>query len=1054
MPVVMQRLLLRLAAPHTMRVLRLLLHVSCMWHFAGTARGQDGGSIPRLHVVSTWQMKDGLPSDRTRSVLQSRSGYLWVSTAEGVARFDGVRFRNFDVGNTPSLENSYCELIFEDRAGRLWISHDSGEVTIVEDGQFRALPLRDGWLGSQVSRIVEDRFGTVWLLNRRGHLRQVRDERIGPILSRKHQPVILNLIADRDGRIWACTGSAVFELDERGEVDTQVTPELEGFENPMIWPARDGGIWIAQQAWFRRWHDGNWVGPARQTALDPTPPDRPTHWLEMSSGMMVVATIKRGLLILAPDGQRHEISVAGSQEPHRHPLGSPGRVTALHEDREGNLWVATGGNGLSLVRPRTVTMRPLPGNRRVLAAISSKQGGMWIGTEGAGLYRLNNQELRRYTDKEGLRNHLVSALAEDAEGRLWVANSASEILRFDGQTFQPVTTLPALRRIHALMPANGGVWVGGDQGGFLSSDGTFTPLSTTPEETPTNIRCFAQSPDGAVWIGTRSRGLFRYANGSVSRFTRDAEIPGNQIWALHADADGTVWAAIFGHGLARIRAGRIALISSRNGLPSDVICHLLDDGLGNLWLSSNRGISRISRADLDRCADGQIDHFPSLLLTTSDGLTTLELIGGEHSAGCRTNDGRLWFATTIGLATLSPDVIRSNNSSPLMLIEEIRAGDRKLAGISNANQTSARWPVVQVPPGVHGLEIDYAGLSFAAPNRVRFRYRFEGRDRKWTEVGEERTARFRDLPPGEYTFQVTASTGESAWAEPAALTLRIAPFFWQTTWFAILSCTGAVVLLGGIAYAIARREHRKRMIEIEHQRAIERDRTRIAHDLHDDIGAGLTQLNLLAHATQKILPDPARAEVRVQEMRTAITDMTESLDEIVWAINPRHDSLDSLVGYLGKFIQDFLHRGGVRCLLDFPIELNDIEVTSEVRHGLYLTMREALHNVLRHSGATEVRVSMKHDSGFITFQIDDNGRGFPPADLRPASDPGARRSNGVGLGSMKRRLAEIGGDCTIADRTEGGVSVVLRLPLRHGPRPSVAISDDKTSPSNHGKMAR
>ena len=324
--------------------------------------------------------------------------------------------------------------------------------------------------------------------------------------------------------------------------------------------------------------------------------------------------------------------------------------------------------------------------------------------------------------------------------------------------------------------------------------------------------------------------------------------------------------------------------------------------------------------------------------------------------------------------------------------------------------------------------------GLAAPNRIQFRDRVERLDREWTDAGPRRTAYFWNLPPGDYTFRVMAGPGPHDWKNEASIDLKILPFFWQTTWFAVVGFSSAALGVGGLALGAAHRTNRKRLAELERQRAVERDRTRIAHDLHDDVGAGLTELTLLAHATRQSVAGPDKAVARLDEMRGAIQRMTESLDEIVWAVNPQNDSLDSLVTYLGRFIQEFLHRGGISCKLNFPFELEHLEIPAEVRHALYLAVREALHNILRHSGATEVRVSLSSGHEGVQFLIEDNGRGFGGVGTAcGAPDAPPRHSQGLGLQSMTQRLRASGGECTYGNRAEGGAFVSFRLRLASSP---------------------
>jgi signal transduction histidine kinase len=329
-------------------------------------------------------------------------------------------------------------------------------------------------------------------------------------------------------------------------------------------------------------------------------------------------------------------------------------------------------------------------------------------------------------------------------------------------------------------------------------------------------------------------------------------------------------------------------------------------------------------------------------------------------------------------------------------------------------------------PGSRRVEIDYTGLSLTAPHRVHFRHKLEGADEDWTEAETRRTAYFSYLRPGRYLFRVQSVAANGSGGPEASLQLEVKPYFWETNWFFVLAAAGAFGLVASAVYWVTRSRHRRQIARLEQVHAIERDRTRIAHDIHDEIGSGLTQLSILSHAAPA--PEPREGELagRLREIEQTVTAMTSAIDEIVWAVNPRHDSLESLVSYLSGVVQDFARRVGLQCNIEAPFDLEKLEVTAEYRHELYLVVKEALQNVAKHAAATEVRFSVVSAADDFVFRLEDNGRGFPGPTAKPAS----AEPEGIGLESMRQRIMKLGGTLSCTNRAEGGAVVVFRVALR------------------------
>ena len=332
--------------------------------------------------------------------------------------------------------------------------------------------------------------------------------------------------------------------------------------------------------------------------------------------------------------------------------------------------------------------------------------------------------------------------------------------------------------------------------------------------------------------------------------------------------------------------------------------------------------------------------------------------------------GGLWFPTAKGLVAVDPAGVRINPLPPPVRIEEMRVDDKKFA------DGNAAGPL-KIPPGRHRIEFEYTGLSFVAPEKVRFKCRLNNLETEWADVGTKRVATYNYIPPGNYSFQVTACNNDGVWNETgASLKFEVLPYFWQTTWFRVLGGLATVLAAGGAVWFDTRRRMRRRLERAERQRDIERERSRIARDIHDDLGAQLTRITMMSESARGELANPGRAAAGLEKIYDTARELTRSMDEIVWAVNPRHDTLEGLAAYLEKFAQDWLAGVGIRCRLDLPLQFPEWRLTSEMRHNVFLAFKEALHNAVKHSAASEVLIRLTAGEKSFELAVEDNGRGF------------------------------------------------------------------------------
>ncbi len=690
--------------------------------------------------------------------------------------------------------------------------------------------------------------------------------------------------------------------------------------------------------------------------------------------------------------------------------------------RAGSGWPgAFAGKTLSIVAPAE--------GQPTLAALSvcqDENGALWFGTYGGGLYRWKDGETENFSVGNDLSaNFVFSVFALPRQG-LWLSASAGEDLFVfrDGRLQRAPLEMHGVKAIMA--DHSGRVWMGTKTGlAWWSSEGRRT-FGAGDGMTASAVRAVAEAGDGSVWCGGDDGTLYRCSTNRLEAFRPGDPLAGQPIWALHAETNGVLWVGTFRGGLLRFKDGKFDRLTAEKGLPSDVVSEILEDDQGQLWLGTHKGICRLTKSALNACLDGKKRQVDCVTYGRLDGLPTLECSSLYQPACWRGSDGRLWFATVRGMVSVKPEDLKGNPLPPPVVIEELRVDGEK-APLDAGKVT--------VPPGRQQFEFRFTALSLVMPDSVRFRYRLKGLDTDWVEAGTQRTAHYGHLPARDYEFRVLACNNDGVWNEEGrAIAFTVLPYFYQTSWFLGLTALGVAVGLTASVRAVISRKYRRAMARLEQQHAIERDRARIANDIHDDLGAGLTQITLLSELARREPPD--HAGTHLERISEEARKMTRAMDEIVWAVDPQHDSLNGLMDYVSAYTEDFLRTAGIRCRMAFPAELPALRVDAELRYNLFLALKEALNNVVKHAHATEVWLRLKLEHSGFTLAVEDNGQGAPPANV---ADTSSRISSGHGLPNLEKRLAAIGGRCRVTSAAGQGMRVEMTIRTRAIASPVVAM---------------
>ncbi|HWQ91271.1 MAG TPA: two-component regulator propeller domain-containing protein [Clostridia bacterium] len=958
------------------------------------------GQGSALHSLDAWAV-EGWMQGTVSAIVQTRDGYLWLGSYNGLVRYDGARFQVYDSANTPGLNNGRITSLYETADGTLLVGHETGHLTRKTGARFEPVAQGPSWEGGAIEAISQDEHQDIWLLNNAGVLFRVRDGHSaecpgGASASRKAV-----LSRQNNGKLWVVANGRAAALKDGVLRPVTFPGDNESEYYQQVVGARDGGLWVMKEGRIRKLKNNRWTVDMGDC---PCGPGAGSLLRETASGILLVGTISDGLYAIAPGVQPLHLSRTNGLAHNW--------VRALCEDHEGNIWVGTGA-GLETVRSRKVRMLSAPDGFRGCTTMSlalTQDGTFWVGTEGAGIYRFRQGEWTAYGEESGLGNSFVWSVLAVPDGELLVGTWGAGLHAWNGAGFAPAAAFASISApVVSMHASKEALWVGTTQGLYEYKNGRLKRVAGPERLTLPDVRTIAETSDGTLWFGMSGGGLGALKDGELKQYGKADGLGSDFVQALSADEDGTLWIGTADAGLCRWKQGQFTSLTPAQGLPATVLCHILDDGAGYLWVSSHRGIFRAGKRHINQCAEGALRVVPWQSYGKAEGLTTPICSGGFQPGALKTSDGLLWFPTARGLACIDPGNVSVNQVPPPVVIEDLIIDDRPMPIHTADLGATVNSQGLRIPPGKRRFELRFAGLSFAAPEKVRFKYKLEGLETDWRDSEGLRSVQYNYLQPGHYTFRVLGCNNDNVWNERgASLAFTVLPPFWQTWWFKGMTILGSAGSIGATVLAIARRRLRRKLELLERQRALERERARIARDIHDDLGASLTRITLLCQSVRGELDNHQQAAGDLDQIYCTARELTRAMDEIVWAVNPKHDTLDSLVTYLGRFAQAFLSSAGLRCRLDVPLNLPTWALTSEVRHNLFLALKEALNNAVKHAHATEVRIQLELQPRQFVLSIIDNGCGFTPENPAVGQDS-ARSLPGNGLSNIRRRLEEIGG---------------------------------------------
>ncbi|CAN5211520.1 hypothetical protein BH10ACI1_BH10ACI1_19600 [soil metagenome] len=953
----------------------------------------------------SWTTDNGLPQNGVRSITQTLSGYLWFTTFDGLVRFDGVKFTVFNKSNSPGIINNRFLSVRAFADGSIWAATEGGDLTVYRNGKFTSYSA-EKVPEKMIFGFEPDENGEV-LINIESKFYYLRNDEFVFARQTEDDGTQKYILRGQTGDRWEVYPNET--RHKKNGLTNIYKLKLEYLNSFLstVYEDRKGGLWISDINKLLYLHDDKIT---EYTEKDGVPPNVLGHsFWEEADGSLWFAT---GAFSVAGVGLVRFKDGKFSRFGMEHGLSND-RIFQVFKDREGTIWLAT-DKGLNRLRRQIVTPLSVKDgliHNEVYPILKTRDGSVYIGTVG-GLSRYKDgkftEMVLRHKSELGIR--AVQSLWEDEDGRLWLGVVGGLFVLKDGKIEDKTDIFDTPDTIYAIYSQKDGSLLFATEhlGVLRFKNGKIIAKYTTAEGLPSNdVKFIHEDREGNLWFGTYG-GLSHFKDGKFTNYTTREGLASDFVRSIKEDEDGTLWIGTYDGGLSRFKDGKFFNFNTENGLFNNGVFAIMEDHRGNFWMSSNQGIFRVNKQQLHDFADGKISRYESISYNKSEGMLSTECNGGRQPSAMRDTDGRIWFPTLEGVAIVNPDILENNVLPPPIEIESVEIDREKVA----FNET------IQLNPSQNYLDITYTALSLIKSDQIRFKYKLEGLDKDWVDVGVRRTVNYSYLPSGEYFFKVIAANTDGVWnTEGKSIKIIILAPFYKTWWFwtLILLLTAAIIYLL-YRYRITQFEKLNLAQEAFSRRLIESqeaERKQIAQELHDGLGQ-----NLLVIKNRALLGLAVEDKnEQFNEIQESVTDALGEVRTIAYNLRPLHIERLGLTSTIEEMIEDVETASGIEINCDIA-PIDDL-FSKENEINFYRIAQECLNNIVKHSKATKADVSVFRENENISLNIRDNGGGFDAENLN-----GQR---GLGLNGIAERVKILRGTFSITSEISKGTSVSVKI---------------------------
>jgi signal transduction histidine kinase/ligand-binding sensor domain-containing protein len=974
-------------------------------------------TVPAQYRFDNWTTDNGLPQNGVRGIGQTPDGYLWVTTFDGLVRFDGAEFTVFDKNNSQGISSNRFAVLHIEKDGTVLAGTEDGFLTVYRNGKFRSFGRAEGLQTEAVWDFLVDTHGETFLATETGNYYFRGDHFVS--VPDANAPNQGRYYLGPTGSLWLFGPNGVRQLTpDKRETIYPVKFDIEDHWRRMkLFEDSHGYLWTGDRSAVYRLKDGEIkkfnaaAGVPPQTILRP--------WVEDSDGSIWFAS--------AWEGRGAFRYSNGKFENWDKSEGlAADTVDKFFKDREGTIWVVPTDRGLSRLQKQFVQSISTGGGlvyQEAYPIIQTSKGDVYVGTT-RGLSRRTPEG--RFTDAlvKNAAGVTVSgtALWEDERGRLWVGSGGGDLFVLENGKPRTIkigdnATVWTIQNDRA-----GNIWIGTDKGLLRCRDDQIVERFTTRDGLPSNdIKIIHQDRNGNLWLGTYGGLAQMKSNGTGTRptflnYTIKEGLASDRVRTIHEDEAGTLWIGTYDGGLSRFRDGHFFNYTIRNGLFNNGVFAILPDDRGQFWISCNRGVYRVNRQELEDVAAGRLPKINSVAYGKQDGMLSTECNGGRQPAGIKTKDGKLWFPTQDGVVIVNPREVTFNPQPPPVQIASVLVETRPL-DFQNG---------IVLGAGDHSLDIKYTGISFIKTDQIRFRYLVEGLNETWTEVGTVREVHFPSLPAGVYTFHVQAANSDGVWnTDGARLRIRVLAPFWRQGWFIAL----AVLAAFAIAFCLIRwreRELRRRQLaQQEFSRRLlesqEDERKRIASEMHDSLGQYLLAIKNWALFGLNSLQGENPAREHLSEISETSSLALDEVREISHNLRPYQLERLGLTNALEYMLQ---HLKNVP--IQFATEIENIDglLSKEGEINFYRIVQECVNNIIKHSEAKNGWLIIKPQGNFVDLVCRDDGQGFEVSAAKNSP------RSGLGMTGLAERARILGAEHRIESVPGIGTTIFVSAPVK------------------------
>lgn len=1006
-------------------------------------KGPDPKKAITQYTHEVWQTDNGLPQNSINTIRQTKDGFLWLGTQEGLVRFDGVQFTVFDKNNTPQIKNNHIVALSLDRKGTLWIATLSDGLVTYQNGIFQPVSNTPQLTGTQIHHIYTDFNGAIWVSTRDSGVIKIDSQHV------THYTTANGLVSnnvweiahDFKDRIWIAAEGGVSVINGDTILSFTEKDGLAAKENYGLLGSHSGEMWIGGRKGMQKvtLENGTLSILMHLTKNEGLPGLGVYEMITDQQGNMWIANNK-GLV-------RYYKGVMSSFTEEN---GLSERlVNTVFVDREGNLWVGTDGGGLNVLKDGIFTSYSIKEGMPVnntWTIFEDRQKNLWIGTdEGLVLFEQGKGIKRIYNKNNGLSHGIVWSITQDKHDAVWVAtiNGLNKLVKEKIVPLPPELRMDneAINCLYTDMFGN--QWLGtAGSGLYKMSNEKKMPIGAAHGVTNKFINVISGDRTGNIIIGTDGDGLLIMRNDTVrARYTMKDGLASNFIHSLFIDSLNNIWIGTLGQGLSIFDRKTFHNFSMKNGMFDDLIFQILEDDFGRMWFSCNKGIFQVERNQFTDVISGTSTHIAYTAYGKENGMSSSECNGGVSPAGWKTSSGHLWFPTSRGVTMVDPKNITINTQPPLVVIEDLRID----------NESIDRTNAAVIPPGKQRFEFRFTGLSFDGPKKVRFKVMLEGYDKEWDDVRYRRAAYYSYLPPGEYTFRVIAANSDGVWnTEGASLPFVVQAHYYQTKIF-YFSVFVIVVLA---AYGIyrwrmsaiqARQEQLERLVEERTKNLTEANNAKsqllsfVAHDLKTP----LITINSIAQEIKNFNVDVhfrGYLDLVEQNSKRIVTLISEILNITAIESGKFQFKMEPInIADIAGLVVDGYQVAAQRKEQQLKYNVGDHEncLVMADSSKMQEAMENLVNNAIKYSPrGAEINVNVIRNNGTVRFSVNDQGPGiseqekqqlFKKFSVLTAKPTGGEIATGLGLAIVKEIIDAHKGKIYVESEPPKGSTFVIEL---------------------------